>query len=70
MDTMLIELTNRKATRLLFELEELHLIRILGENAKPVNVKLSDKYRGIMTCEQAQDLKRHVNEMRNEWDNI
>ena len=36
----------------------------------PVRAKLSDKYRGIMTREQGLDLKRHINEMRNEWDNI
>ena len=34
MDTMLIELTNQKATGLLQELEELHLIKILKGNVK------------------------------------
>ena len=69
MDTMLIELTNQRATGLLQELEGLNLIKILRGNVEPVKIKLSDKYRGIMTREQGQDLKRHINEMRNEWDN-
>jgi len=66
MDTMLIELTNQRATGLLQELEGLNLIKILRGNVEPVKIKLSDKYRGIMTREQGQDLKRHINEMRNE----
>ena len=40
MDTMLIELTNKKATRLLHELEDLNLIKILQGNVKPVKTKL------------------------------
>jgi hypothetical protein len=70
MDTMLIELTNQQTTGLLYELEALRLIKILSGNAPPVNTRLSDKYRGILTNEQGQDLKRHINEMRNEWNTI
>ena len=69
MDTMLIELTDQKATGLLHELEGLNLIKILRGNVEPVKIKLSDKYKGIISREQGQDLKRHINEMRNEWDN-
>jgi len=70
MDTILIQLTNHKATWLLHELEELNFIRVVRRNVEPVKKKMSDKYRGIMTYEQGQDLKRHINEMRNEWDSI
>jgi hypothetical protein len=70
METMTVEITNQKAVSFLNGLEELHLIRVVKRNAEPVKKKLSDKYRGIMTREQGQDLKRHINEMRNEWDSI
>jgi len=70
MDTMIVEITNQKATWLLHELEELNFIRVVKRNVEPVKKKLSEKYRGIMTHEQGQDLKRHINEMRNEWDSI
>lgn len=70
MDTMTVEITNQKAALLLRELEELHLIKVLKRNTKPVKKKLSEKYRGIMTHEQGLDLKRHIIEMRNEWDSI
>jgi len=67
---MIIELTDQKATGLIHELEGLRLIKILRGNVAPVKTKLSDKYKGIMTREQSQDLKRHINEMREEWDSI
>ena len=70
MNTMIIELTDQKATGLIHELEGLRLIKILRGNVAPVKTKLSDKYKGIMTREQSQDLKRHINEMREEWDSI
>ena len=65
MDTMLIQLTNQKAIRLLHELEELNLIKVLEENIgdKP---KLSEKYRGIISKENGENLKAHVEQMRSE----
>ncbi|MGB3777251.1 MAG: hypothetical protein WA960_02755 [Tunicatimonas sp.] len=48
-NTILIEVTNRKAVRLLHELEELQLIKVLQENVVPADTKLSDKYRGIVS---------------------
>jgi hypothetical protein len=71
MDTMLIELTNKKAAALLHELEELHLIKVLKENkvANSSN-KLSEKYKGIISKKQGQDLNHHIQQMRREWNNI
>lgn len=68
--TVLIELTNKKAIRLLHELEELQLIKVLKENVEPVKTKLSDKYKGFMTKEEGQQLSEHINQMRNEWNSI
>ena len=70
MDTMLIELTNQKATRLLHELEGLNLIKILQGNIVPAKTKLSNKYRGFITREEGQQLNEHISQMRNEWNNI
>lgn len=67
---MLIQITNKKALGLLHELEELHLIKVLKENHAPVKVKLSDKYKGIISKEQAQNLNEHIKQMRSEWSNI
>ena len=67
---MLIQITNQKAVGLLHELEELHLIKVLNENFIPLKTKLSDKYKGIITKEQGQNLNEHIQQMRSEWNNI
>lgn len=69
-NTMLIQITNPKALGILHELEELHLIKVIKENLAPPKIKLSDKYRGVITKEQGQDLNNHIHQMRNEWNNI
>lgn len=67
-NTLLIEITNPKALGLLHELEELHLIKVLETRTK--ESKLSDKYRGVFTKEDAQSFNSHTQEMRNEWKGI
>jgi hypothetical protein len=69
MDTMLIQLTNQKAAELLHELEELHLIKVLKKNIK-TETKLSEKYKGIISKEQGQELNKHIQQMRSEWNGI
>lgn len=69
-NTMLIQVTNKKALGLLHELEELHLIKVLKENFTPVKTKLSDKYKGSISKEQGQSLSEHIKQMRSEWNNI
>ena len=68
--TMLIHVTNQKAIDLLHKLEELHLIKVLKENVTPVKPKLSEKYKGIISKEQGENLNDHIKQMRNEWNNI
>ena len=67
---MLIQLTNQKAAGLIRELEELHLIKVLKENIVPVKTKLSDKYKGIISKAEGQQLNDHINQMRREWNGI
>ena len=69
-NTMLIQITNHKAIKLLHELEELNLIKVLKDNIAPVKTKLSDKYKGTLSKEQGQDLNEHIKEMRSEWNSI
>jgi len=69
-NTMLIQLTNQKAMRLLYELEELRLIKVLNGDVAPAKTKLSDKYRGFITKEKGLQLNNHIIQMRNEWNSI
>ena len=36
---------------------------------KVVPIKLSDKYRGVFTKEDAENFNAHTQQMRKEWDN-
>ena len=63
-NTMIIQLTNPKAAGLVRELEELHLIKVLKGNIVPDKTKLSDKYKGIISKADGQQLNDHINQMR------
>jgi len=65
--TILIQLTNQKALRLLEELEELHLIKLLKENLVPTKARLSDKYKGVFSEDDARSFDEHTQTMRKEW---
>jgi hypothetical protein len=69
-NTMTIQITNPKAVRLLHELEELHLIKVLRENIVPTKPRLSDKYKGVISKEQGKSLNEHIKQMRSEWNGI
>ncbi len=70
MNTMLIQLTNQRALKLIHELEELHLIKVLNENINDIKPKLSDKYKGILSKVDGKKLNEHIKQMRSEWNNI
>lgn len=67
-NTMLIQITNLKAIKLLYELEELHLIKVMEENIAPTTSMLSVKYRGALSKENAEKLRSFVQQSRNEWE--
>lgn len=69
-NTMLIQVTNQKAMRLLHELEELDLIKVLKKNLTPVKLKLSEKYKGVFSKEDAKSFDEHTQTIRGEWGNI
>ena len=68
MNTMLIELTNNKAARLLQDLEDLHIIKVLKKSVE-VKQKLSEKYAGKLPSDIADELQNYVKQSRNEWNN-
>jgi hypothetical protein len=65
--TLLIKVTNEKAFGLLHELEELHLIKVLRKNIDQHPVKLSEKYKGVFTHQEAEDFNKHTQKLRSEW---
>jgi len=68
-NTLLIQVNNLKALSLLHELEKLHLIKVLKENLTPSSSKLSEKYKGVFTKEDAISFDNHIKALRDEWEN-
>ncbi|MBD0298521.1 MAG: hypothetical protein ICV51_14075 [Flavisolibacter sp.] len=64
MDRLLIQLTNAKAYRLLQDMEELNLIRIIKEP-----VRLSSLRRKINTRMNSEAINEQLQSMLNEWQN-
>ena len=67
METIVVQITNNKALKLLQELEELHLIKLLKRNADN-SEKLSEKYAGKLSADTVEKLQEHLNQSRKEWD--
>lgn len=66
METVLIQINNNKAYKLLEDLEDLHIIKVLKKNIQPQQ-KLSEKYAGKLPSDIADELQDYVNQSRNEW---
>lgn len=68
METVLIQINNAKAYKLLEDLEDLQLIKVLKKSTESPQ-KLSEKYAGKLPSEVADELQEYVNQSRNEWNN-
>ncbi len=67
MDTVIIQLTTPKTMKLIKELEELNLLRIL-ENNHLIKGNLSEKYAGKLSADIAEDIQNHIIQSREQWD--
>jgi len=68
METVLVQINNNKAYRLLEDLEELLIIKVLEKSIQPKQ-KLSEKYAGKLPADIADELQNYVTQGRNEWNN-
>jgi hypothetical protein len=66
METVLVQINNSKAYRLLEDLEDLHIIKVLKKSIQPDH-KLSEKYAGKLPSDVADELQNYVTQSRNEW---
>ena len=67
MQTILIELTNDKALKLLQDMEDLNLIKLLPNQSPKEN--LADKYYGKLDNKLAEEAQDYIRKSREEWDN-
>lgn len=70
MSTLTIELISQKALKLIENLEELNIIRVLKTDIeKPESqTSLAEKYAGSLSKETGDKLLNHVAKSREEWD--
>lgn len=66
METVVLQINNKKAYKLLEHLEDLQLIKVLKKSIQP-HQRLSEKYAGKLPADVADELQNYVNESRNEW---
>lgn len=66
METVLIQINNSKAYKLLEDLEDLNLITLLKRSTYS-DQKLSEKYSGKLPSEVAEELQEFVSHGRDEW---
>lgn len=69
MKTLTVELKNNQALKLLKDLEEADIIRILDkEEKKKKEGSLSGKLRGAISKERANEIIAQTDKMREEWE--
>lgn len=66
METVLVQINNSKVYKLLQDLEDLHIIKVLRKDGEPEQ-KLSEKYAGNLPSEVADELQKYVTQSRDEW---
>jgi hypothetical protein len=68
MKTVIVELRNNNALRLLKDLELANIIRVLDKDKKIEKTKLSSRLRGSISKERAKELNQQLIQMRYEWE--
>jgi hypothetical protein len=68
METVTIEIRSSKAMKLLKDLENLDIIKIHQSEEKQKTKDKASKYRGSISSAAADDLLKHVEKTRDEWE--
>ncbi len=68
MKTVVVELRNKMALRLLKDLERADIIRLIKKEKKEVKGKLSVRLKGSLSAVRAKELTGQLEEIRNEWE--
>ena len=69
MQTLIIDILDKKALRLLQDLESLDLIRLRPELSEHnTTIDWANKYKGAMNKEPLANVDAQLSELRNAWD--
>jgi hypothetical protein len=67
MQTILIEIKNHAGLKILQELEQANLIRLIQKETDDKPRKLSSRLRGAISKETARQMQAELEQMRKEW---
>ena len=67
METLTIKIKDSKALKLIHDLADLNLIQVVTRTKKS-EVKLSSILSGSISAEQADNMHKELEQMRNEWE--
>jgi len=67
MQKLLVEVKDNNALKILKNLEEANIIRLLPSDLSTTSDKISSRLRGSISKETAQQMHREVKQMRDEW---
>ena len=69
MQTVTVDIINRKALKLLQDLESLQLIRVRKEaHKKDYEIDWVVKYKGAMSKQALTDIDKQLNDLREAWE--
>ena len=71
METILLQINNNKAYKLIEDLEALHIVKVLKKSASS-KIKLSEKFAGSLNLsdEEYNNFQNSLTQARNEWERI
>jgi len=67
MQKLLVEVKDNNALKILKNLEEANIIRLLPSDLSTTSDKISSRLRGSISKETARQMHREVKQMRDEW---
>lgn len=69
METILLQVNNDKAYKLIEDLEALNIVKVLEKNIQPKG-KLSERFAGSLRLsdEEYNNFQQHLIQSRNEWE--
>ena len=66
-NTILVELKNKNALNLLYDLEKMDIIHVVKEH-EPDKINIAEKFAGSISKEQGESLRSHIKLSREECD--
>ncbi|OYU94755.1 MAG: hypothetical protein CFE21_13775 [Bacteroidetes bacterium B1(2017)] len=68
MQTITVDIINKKALKLLQDLENLQLIRLRKNKDQDIEKNQVDKYKGAMNKQTLSEIDQQLNDLRNGWE--